>query len=298
MLKWVLGVLLLVPVVTLAAATMQNDTESIALPVGANDQGQQVPIYDNPDLVESWVQGSTNYTDYYANLGTTFTVTDTGTVTVTVGQGTSQTTLTDLVTYTGGSLPGFTYTPPSVAVGSNGGTVTITGSKLRQALIEKGILSLDIKGWDFDDTYYVDDSEYYANEASFDAGDLALVAAAVVFRNQDIEEVSIAGNRINVTYRTQGWILWFIPHTFSVSLSINTAGQSRAERVSLAYPWYRIFMWLPTSPDSLAGNLDAVIVGLQAAKLSTEESQARLFTYVSNILKQSGGSDVSGLPRR
>ncbi len=295
---WVLvPLLLLLPGAVFAAATMQNDTESIALPVGANDQGQQTPIYDNPDLIESWAQGATNYTDYYANLGTTFTVTDTGTVVVTVGQGTSQTTLTDLVTYTGGTLPGFAYTPPSVVVGGNGGTVTITGSKLRQALIEKGILSLDIKGWDFDDTYYVDDSEYYESEASFDSGDLALVAAAVVFRNQDIEEVSIVGNRINVTYRTSGWLLWFIPHTFKVSLSINTAGQSRSERVSLTYPWYRVFVWLPVSPDTLAGNLDAVIVGLQAAKLNTEETQARLFTYVSNILKQSGGSDLNGLSK-
>lgn len=295
--RTVLLIALLVPFSVFAAATMQNDTESIALPTGANDQGQQVPIYDNPDLVESWAQGSTGYTDYYANLGTTFTVTDTGAVTVTVGQGTSQTTITVLVTYTGGALPGFTYVPPNTAVGSNGGTVTITGSKLREALIKKGILSLNITGWDFDDTYYIDDSEFYASEASFDAGDLALVAAAVVFRNQDIEEVSIVGNRINVTYRTKGWILWVFPHTFTVSLSINTAGQSRQERVSLSYPWYRVFMWLPTSPDSLAGNLDAVIVGLQAAKLSTEESQARLFTYVSNILKQSGGSDLSGLPK-
>ena len=284
--------LFLLPIATFAAATMQNDTESIALPAAANDQGQQVPIYDNPDLVESWAQGATGYTDYYANIGTTFTVSDTGVVVVTVGQGTSQTAISELTTYTGGTVPGFTYTTPSVATGSNGGTVTITGSKLRQALIEKGILSLDIKGWDFDDTYYVDDSEYYANEASFDAGDLALVAAAVVFRNQDIEEVSIVGNRINVTYRTKGWILWLIPHTFTISLSINTAGQSRAERVLLTYPWYRVFMWLPTSPDALAGNLDAVIVGLQAAKLSTEESQARLFTYVSNILMQSGGKEV------
>lgn len=289
--------LVLLPGAVFAAATMQNDTESIALPVGANDLGQQTPIYDNPDLIESWAQGSTNYTDYYANLGTTFTVTDTGTITVTVGQGTSETTLTDLVTYTGGTLPGFVYTPPSVAVGGNGGTVTISGSKLRQALIEKGILSLDIKGWDFDDTYYVDDSGYYESEASFDSGDLALVAAAVVFRNQDIEEVSIVGNRINVTYRTDGWLLWFIPHTFKVSLSINTAGQSRTERVALTYPWYRVFVWLPVSPDTLAGNLDAVIVGLQAAKLNTEETQARLFTYVSNILQQSGGSDLSGLPK-
>jgi hypothetical protein len=58
-----------------------------------------------------------------------------------------------------------------------------------------------------------------------------------------------------------------------------------------------VFVWLPVSPDTLAGNLDAVIVGLQAAKLNTEETQARLFTYVSNILKSGGATDLSGLPK-
>lgn len=286
-----------VPNLARAAATMQNDTEAIALPTAANDQGEQVPIFDNPDLIESWAQGATNYSDYYANLGSTFTVTSEGAGTVSVGSDTTAATGESFVSFLG-TDSGVTYSPRTTVVSNSGsnGSIVIVGSKLREALIKKGLLTLSVRGWDFDDTQFIDDSAYYTELASFDSSDLAVVASAVVFNNQDIQEVSIVGERLRVTYTAHGKLLWLIPIRFTVFVSINTAGKTDAERVQLTYPWYRVFVSLPVSPNALAANLNASIVGMQAAGLHTEASQAKLFTYISNLLKAGGGTQVSGLP--
>lgn len=285
---------------THAAATMQNDTESIALPTGVNDQGEQVTIFDNPDLVEVWAQGATNYTDYYSYLGTAFTVTQSGAGTVSVGADTTAATGESFVSFLG-TESGVTYSPRtsgSISGSGSNGSIVIVASKLRAALAGKGLLTLEVRGWDFDDTQFIDDSAYYVREASFDSADLAVIASAIVFRDQNIEEVSIVGERLSVTYKARGKLLWLIPITFTVRLSINTSGATDAERVSLTYPWYRIFVALPVSPSTIAANLNASIIGIQAAKLNTEEAQARLFTYVSNQLMAGGATQVSGLPSK
>lgn len=288
-----------VPNLARAAATMQNDTESIALPTSVTG-GQQTPIFDNPDLIEQWAQGSTNYADYYANLGSTFTVTQQGTGVVSVGKDTTAATGSSFVDFLGNES-GFTYSPRSTDGASNSGSngsILIVGSKLREALVKKGLLTISVRGWDFDDTSFVDDSAYYEAEASFDASDLAVVATAIVFRDQNIEQVAIDGEHLNVTYLARGKLFWFIPITFTVYLSINTSGTTDAERVALKYPWYRIFVGLPVSPNTLAANLNASIIGMQAAQMNTEEAQARLFTYISNLLKEGGAIQVSGLPTK
>jgi hypothetical protein len=286
-----------VPNLARAAATMQNDTESIALPSSVSG-GQTQVIFDNPDLIEQWAQGATNFTDYYANLGSTFTVTPQGTGVVSVGQDTTAATGASFVDFLGNES-GVTYSPRSTQgvsnVGSNG-SIVIVGSKLREALIKKGLLTISVRGWDFDDTSFTDDSAYYEAEAAFDSSDLAVVATAIVFRDQNIENVSIQGERLNVTYTARGDLFWFIPITFTVYLSINTSGTTDAERITLKYPWYRIFVALPVSPNTLAANLNASIIGMQAAKMNTEEAQARLFTYISNLLQAGGAVQVAGLP--
>ena len=291
-------ILLFVPAFALAAATMQNDTESIALPSSVTG-GSQTPIFDNPDLIQQWVQGSTNYQDYYAQLGTTFIVSTGGAGVVSIGEDTTAATASSFVDFLGNDA-GFTYAPRSTGgttAGSNG-SITIVGSKLREALVKKGLLTLTVQGWDFDDTQFVDDTAYYESLANFDSSDLAVVATAIVFKNQDIQEVRIEGERLSVTYLASGRLFWLIPVHFTVYLTINTAGATDAERVELRYPWWRVFVSLPVSPNALAANLNASIVGMQAAQLNTEVAQAKLFTYISNLLQAGGATQVAGLPQK
>lgn len=283
------------PVLVHGAQTMQNDSESIALPSTVSD-GQVTPIFDNPDLIQQWAQSAAEYADYYTYIGTIFSVPTSGEGVVSVGSDTTAATSESFVSYLG-TDSGVTYSPRSaVTTGGSNGSVVIVASKLRQALAGKGLISLEVAGWDFDDTRFVDDTAYYETLASFDTTDLAVVATAVVFRNQDIEEVRIEGDRLSVTYRASGRLLWVIPVRFTVYLSINTGGTTDTERVQLTYPWWRIFVSLPISPNALAANLNASIVGMQAAGLNAEALQAKLFTYVSNLLAAGGATDVSGLP--
>lgn len=279
--------------------TMQNDTESIALPTGVNDQGEAEIIYDNPFLVEEWAQGGNDpYEDYLETLLTALTPLEDGSVVIAVGTDTDGTTPETLIESLAADS-GFVYTPPTpspAGTGSTGGAILITASKLRQALAEKGITTLTIKGWDFDDTSFFDDSEFYSRVASFDYSDAAAIAAAVVLRDQNIEEVRIEGTRLTVTYRVKGWLFYLFPLHFTVRLYIDTAGTTDAARVKVEYPWYRLFTWTAVSPIQLAGTLNASIIGIQAAGLNTEEAQARLFTYVSANLRAQDARDVSGLP--
>jgi hypothetical protein len=297
--KYVLALVLLVTPLTLwAAATMQNDSESIALPT-SEVGGVQQPIFDNPDLIQEWIAGANPNTDYYSSLGAAFLVTPTGGITVVVGNPNTDAGAA-FAEYLGSDSGLFFNSTPSVGsigVTQGGNGVVITGSKLREALKKKGILTFIVEGWDFDDSYYLDDSEYYASLASLDTSDLAVLAAGVVFHNQNIEEVSIVGNTISITYTAEGWLFGLVPINFIVALSINANGTSDAERVSLTYPWYRIFVWLPISPNELAANLNAAIVGIQAAGLDPTVTQARLFTYVGSVLGGQGATNVTGIPR-
>lgn len=287
----------LLPLSAAAVATMQNDSESIALPSTVSD-GQVTPIFDNPDLIQQWAQGAAEYSDYYTYIGTAFVIAQSGAGTVSIGDDTTAATSESFVSFLG-EESGVTYAPRTTATISGGnGTIVIVASKLRQALAGKGLLTLEVQGWDFDDTRFVDDTAYYESLASFDTSDLVVIATAIVFKNQALEDVRIEGERLFVTYRASGTLLWFIPVRFTVYLSIHTGGKTDAERVQLTYPWWRIFISLPVSPNALAANLNASIVGMQAAGLNTELAQAKLFTYVSNLLVAGGGSDVAGLPTK
>ena len=290
---------LLIPVSVFAAATMQNDTESIALPSTVTG-GQQTVIFDNPQLIQQWAQGSNDpYADYLAAVaGTLIPATD-GSVTLSVGNDKTASPAEALLNTLGGDS-GFAFSvsnsTESISSNTAPATIVISASKLRQALAEKGILSIIVLGWDFDDTQYVDDSAYYAEQGSITTSDVAVIAAAAVFRDQNIEEITLSGTSLTITYRTKGWLFGFIPIHFTVHLAINAAGRTDAERVSVTFPWYRFFTWLTLSPVGLARDLNAAIVGNQAAGLDPAESQARLFTHVTAILRTQNATDVVGLP--
>jgi hypothetical protein len=289
-----------IPNLARAAPTMENDTESIALPTIANDKGEHVIIYDNPQLIREWAQGANDpYADFLTSTALALTPAADGSVTVSVGSDESAATA-DALLATIGPDAGFTFTVVNQAgnVASNSGTATIviSGSKLREALVKKGILSIMVRGWDFDDTAFLDDEAYYWGEASVSTSDVAVIAAAAVFRDQNIETVSLSGQYLNISYRTKGWLFGFIPIRFTVHLSMNAGGTTDEARVSVRFPWYRFFTWLTLSPNALARDLNAAILGNQAAGLDPTESQARLFTQVTALLRAQSATDVSGLP--
>lgn len=281
----------------LAAPTMQNDSESIILPAGAVDvvgsPSVDYGVYDQTPSV--WLPSS-EFVVYGSGIPVGIVVGTTGGVTVRIGannQGSGDTNGSfDLISALGSGVGGLTFSSLGSGTGAGlvggGGIITISGSRLRAALIEKGIKLITVLGWDFDDAYYTDDSDQYEREAGVTTEDVAVIAAAAVFRDQNIEEVTLSETHLGITYRTKGWLIGLIPIQFTVRLSINAAGTTDAERVQVSYPWYRFFTWLSVSPNALAANINAAIIGNQAAGLNGAEVQARLFTQVTNILRATG----------
>lgn len=278
------------------APTMQNDTESISLPSGVSESGEATVIFDNPFLIDQWAQGSTNpYTQYLEALTLTTAPNPQGAVVISMSTSESGTTsgaTPELFVDTLASS-GLSYTPPPPGV--PGGNILVSGSLLRQALLEKGIRVIEIPGWNFDDTRFVDDAEFYRSFAAFDHTSLAVVAAAVVFKNQEIDQIQIVDRRIIVSYRGRGWLLGVIPYELPVTLTINSAGTTDGDRVSARYPWYRFFMWMELSPRVLVANLNASLIGIQAAGIDSELAHAKLVSYVGALLSTERTGAVSGL---
>ena len=299
--------------------TMQNDSNSIILPPSAGGgTGSSGSSGDTSGFSGSDAGGGGNNsggTDDTSSVGIFVTGAD-GSIIVIIGGGpaggsgtpgggvgghnntTLITTLTSgdnglTFTDTGGSFAGSGYSSsaPAIVSGVGAGSFIISGSKLRAALIAKGITAINVAGWDYDDAFYTDDSAGYLREASLTPEDVAVIASAAVFNDQHIEQVTLSGDRLSITYKTKGWLLYFIPITFTVTLNINAAEQSPQDRVIAIYPWYRIFTWLPISPNELAADINAAIVGNNAAGLSSSETQARLFSQVSTLLKTRAGAD-------
>lgn len=306
---------LLVPVVTLGA-TMQNDSESIDLPT---DAGVQVGGGDGGGGGDSGSGtfsvgedgGGSGGTDTGAGAGSggtgeiggsagsgsgievSVSVSGSGNAT-TSAEGTSV--LTSLIesgaltilgsesgaggaASAGGSIGG--------SSGGSSGTIVISGSALRDTLSRRGVSRLRVFGWD--EAAIAEEEERLTAEAAFTPRDVSLIASSAVLANQNIQEVRLSDGRLELSYLSNGWLLWFIPITFTVEIRID-ARAPEGQRVFVEFPWYRWFTWVEVSPRELAADIDASIIGALASGVDANVAQAMLFKSVTTVLE--GASDA------
>ena len=117
--------------------------------------------------------------------------------------------------------------------------------------------------------------------------DVGLIAASTALTNSNIEEVFFKLHEFIVTYRSRGYLLGFVPVSYTVRVTVNPE-LTAADRVKIKLPWYRFFLRKLFSPGTLARDINAIV----AAHIQNSDpdqnlsaQQAQLFVAVANLLK-------------
>jgi hypothetical protein len=153
---------------------------------------------------------------------------------------------------------------------SNG--VFIDGAKVRSALQGKGILRVTLRA-------------FGAAGGMLSNSDLGLIGASSILKNPALESAFISLSRFDITYRSQGYLLAFVPISFPVRISVNPGGSSLADRVTVKFPWYSFFLRKFVSKSGLAADIDAILVRDADPAADRSQVQAKIFTDVSVMLQ-------------
>lgn len=159
-------------------------------------------------------------------------------------------------------------------------SIHISGSLVRDVLKKKEIEKIVLEGWDPKNP-----DLNIINWIPKTKGDLSIIAAASMVRDANIQSVTLLLDRIELTYRFKGYLLYLIPFNFNALIRVNPLAQS-GERVSVSYPWYQWFLWKPLSKSELAGLLEVEVTDVLNLPLESElERQGRLFGAVADALR-------------
>lgn len=91
------------------------------------------------------------------------------------------------------------------------------------------------------------------------ARERGFVAASTAVRDSNFEEATLSATRVDIIYRSRGYLLGFIPWSFPVRVSIIPAASTLEERVTVQFPWYRWFLRTFFSRQKLAEEIDEVL---------------------------------------
>jgi hypothetical protein len=116
----------------------------------------------------------------------------------------------------------------------------------------------------------------------------SLVAATLAGEDGRLDEAAFEAGRFEITYRSRGALLWLIPFSFPVRVTVTPLAAENA-RTKVALPWYHWFVNEYFTRDSLAGEIEAVLkVQLarpELAEAAEEEVNADLFAAVAEFLR-------------
>ena len=115
-----------------------------------------------------------------------------------------------------------------------------------------------------------------------------ILAASAALDDGHLGAVTMDGTDITIQYKSSGRLLYVVPITFPIGISVHAAASTTAERVLLTYPWYKWFVWLTVPEDELIIAIDTAIATAQSqitATTSLKDTQGRLFIGISNALK-------------
>ena len=173
--------------------------------------------------------------------------------------------------------------------GGSSGTVTINAAKVRETL--RGKLSFQQVLEDFAA------NAKSRRRGTLSGNDISLMAASTVLEDANIQEVSFGATRFDIVYRSEGYLIGFIPKSFPVRVSVNPRAVTIEGQVQIALPWYRFFLRRLFDNTSLARDISAIIAekGVAQEGESATDVQARLFDAISSMLSKKIGTVGSSI---
>lgn len=166
-------------------------------------------------------------------------------------------------------LAGFSF-------GIHEGSISIFGSRVRDALRGRYNLGDVLKSW------------RAGASGPLSARGYGLVAASTALRDSNVDMVTFSADSFALTYRSRGYLFVVIPISFPVRVTVMPQAN---ERVVVKLPWYRFFVREFFTRESLAREIDAVMV--EAAEKNTKpesDLKAVLFEAVAQFLQKKVGT--------
>lgn len=91
------------------------------------------------------------------------------------------------------------------------------------------------------------------------ARERGLIAASTAVRDSNFEEATFTATRVDIVYRSRGYLIGFIPWSFPVRVEIIPQAATVEERVTVRLPWYRWFLRTFFSRANLAEEIDEAL---------------------------------------
>lgn len=91
------------------------------------------------------------------------------------------------------------------------------------------------------------------------ARERGLIAASTAVRDANFEEATLSATRVDIVYRSRGYLIGFIPWSFPVRVEIIPQAATVEERVTVRLPWYRWFLRTFFSRANLAEEIDEAL---------------------------------------
>ncbi len=157
-----------------------------------------------------------------------------------------------------------------------GGFVRIVASRVRDIFRENSTFSEFLTFWK------------RGNGAS--ARERGLIAASTAVRDSNFEEATLSATRVDIVYRSRGYLLGFLPWSFPVRVSIIPAAPTLEERVSVKLPWYRWFLRTFFSRANLAEEIDEAIQTAYKAADPNDDLATVTFEAATDFLRKKVGT--------
>ncbi len=157
-----------------------------------------------------------------------------------------------------------------------GGYVRIVASRVRDIFRENSTFSEFLTFW--------------KRGSGASARERGLIAVSTAVRDSNFEEATFTATRVDITYRSRGYLLGFIPWSFPVRVSIIPAASSLDERVTVKFPWYRWFLRTFFSRQRLAEELDEALQTAYKNADPNDDLATVTFEAATEYLRQKVGT--------
>lgn len=122
------------------------------------------------------------------------------------------------------------------------------------------------------------------------ARERGMIAVSTAVRDSNFEEATFTATRVDIVYRSRGYLLGFLPWSFPVRVSIIPAAPTLEERVTVKLPWYRWFLRTFFSRQNLAREIDEALQSAYKAADPNDDLASVTFEAATDFLRKKVGT--------
>lgn len=130
-----------------------------------------------------------------------------------------------------------------------------------------------------------------ASDSGLGGREYGLIAASTILRDSDVQEILFTASKVEITYRSRGYLLAVIPWTFPVTVGITPTASILEDRITVKLPWYRFFVREFFTVSGLQRELDEVLqTTLKDPQNQGDDVTALVFETTISFLKRKVGT--------